>query len=93
MRFIVINNAGGEIFRFIGSTASLASREEYFSVRPVMNLGLLAEAYGMEYLHADSSKTLTERLALFFKPSLRPKVLEVAVPPDISARTLSDYFK
>jgi 2-succinyl-5-enolpyruvyl-6-hydroxy-3-cyclohexene-1-carboxylate synthase len=93
MRIIVINNAGGEIFRFIGSTASLASREEYFSVRPVMNLGLLAEAYGMEYLHADSSKTLTERLALFFKPSLRPKVLEVTVPPDISARTLSDYFK
>lgn len=92
-RIVVINNAGGEIFRFISGTAALSSREEYFSVAPLLPLKALAKAYGFDYYQADSEKALREQTGSFLAPSLRPAVMEVCVPPNVSARTLTDYFK
>lgn len=93
LRIIVINNRGGEIFRFIGTTAALASREEYFSVAPVLPLRELCAAYGLDYSLADSERPLKEKLNTFFNPSLRAAIMEIVVPADVSARILSEYFK
>lgn len=90
---IIINNSGGEIFRFIPTTSTLPSREHYFSVPPVLPLKRLAVAYGFDYYFADSEKALRSALSQFFTPGLSPSIMEVAVPPDVSARTLTDYFK
>lgn len=90
---IVINNAGGEIFRFIRTTSALPSREEYFSVDPMMPLQQLAEAYGFDYYEAASEKALRNILPRFLADSLSPAILEVKVPEDASAKTLIDYFK
>ena len=93
LKIIVINNGGGEIFRFIPSTSRLPCREHYFSVPPVLPLAGLAKAYGFNYFHCPPERALKASLPDLLAPSLRPSIMEVVVDPDISARTLSDYFK
>lgn len=90
---VVINNRGGEIFRFIPTTASLPCRERYFSASPVLPLKALADAYGFGYFQCTSERGLKNALPDFLAPALAPAILEVKVDPDISARTLSEYFK
>lgn len=92
-KIIVINNSGGEIFRFIPTTSTLPSRENYFSVAPVLPLKHLAAAYGFDYYHASNERTLRNILNTFLAPGLSPALMEIEVPSDVSARTLSDYFK
>ena len=93
LKIIVINNSGGEIFRFIPSTSSLPARERYFSVAPILPLRQLAGAYGFEYYYVSNERTLRNALPQFLLPGLSPSLMEIEVPADMSARTLSDYFK
>lgn len=58
LRIIVVNNGGGDIFRRIATTRELECREEYFCNAPELPLEKLAEAYGWNYLKADSMETL-----------------------------------
>lgn len=92
MKIIVINNQGGEIFRFIKTTSALPEREHYFSVNPILPLPDLAKAYGFNYWQADNEQSLRASINNLFAPSLKPSILEVKVNADISARTLNDYF-
>lgn len=93
LKIIVINNQGGEIFRFIPTTSSLPGRERYFSIDPILPLESLARAYGFNYMQANSESTLRTALHNLFAPSLKPTILEVKVEADTSARTLNEYFK
>lgn len=92
-KVIVIDNGGGEIFRFIPTTSMLACRERYFSVSPVLPTRALAEAYGFRHFHCASERALKSALTEFLAPGLSPSIMEVKVDPDVSARTLSEYFK
>ncbi|MCM1319252.1 MAG: 2-succinyl-5-enolpyruvyl-6-hydroxy-3-cyclohexene-1-carboxylic-acid synthase [Muribaculaceae bacterium] len=93
LKIIVINNGGGEIFRFIPTTRKLQSRETFFSVRPALPLAKLAAAYGFDYYMADNERTLKNIWPAFKAPTLCPAILEIIVDPDISARILQEYFK
>lgn len=93
MRIIVISNGGGGIFRFIGNTATLEEREEYFCVNPDLPVRQLAEAYGWEYGEAADAEELKNHLRHFFKPSETPKLLNVVTPPEESAEILKNFFK
>lgn len=92
-RIMVINNGGGEIFRFIRTTSALAQREHYFSVNPLLPLRELAEAYDFDYYRVDSEQSLKSQLNSFFAPSLSPAIMEIIVDADISAGILTEYFK
>lgn len=93
LKIIVLNNRGGGIFRFIRSTSHLSNREQYFCVPPALPLQKLCEAYGIKYLYADSSAALKKTLPKLWAGSLSPTLLEIEVDPQVSASTLSDYFK
>lgn len=93
LKVVVINNSGGEIFRFIPTTSALACRERYFSAAPVLPTRDLAQAYGFNYYQCANEKALRNALPEFMAPGLSPSILEVTVDPDISANTLSEYFK
>ena len=43
-----MNNSGGAIFRFVGTTASLPhdTRERYFCANPKLDLQKIADAFG-----------------------------------------------
>lgn len=75
---IVIDNAGGDIFRFIPATHSLPIREKYLCVNPDIPFKELAEAFGFEYRYADSFESLSEQIKRFFNlSSPRPKILHI----------------
>lgn len=92
MRMIVICNGGGEIFRFIPSTASLPELERYFAVGTRLPLADLCRGYGIEYSEASSEPELREALETFITESDKPKLLAVNTPGELSARVLKDYF-
>lgn len=80
MKFIIINNNGGGIFRKIESTASLPEniREKYFCVKPFVSPRMLAEAFGLEFWSVDSFSSLDDLLNRFFS-STDTAVMEIRV--------------
>lgn len=100
MRIIVVNNAGGGIFRFIRSTSTLPMREKYFCSDPQPPVEGLAAAYGWKYLKGENEEELQKSLDILFADSQdayalsdQPIILEVITPPEISAEILKDYLK
>lgn len=85
-RIIVIDNKGGGIFRFIGTTRDLEQRDEYFCAYKDMPLRALCDAYGWQYLKASDSGELDAALRGFFKGG--KKLLEIHTDPDISTDIL-----
>lgn len=77
MRIVVLDNGGGDIFRFIPATKSLPIREEFLCADREVPVGLLADAYGWIYFYADSEESLAETLDEFFDESVRPCILHI----------------
>lgn len=90
LRIVVVNNRGGGIFRFIGTTRNLDIREEYFCSDPQLPLERVAQAYGWKYIHADSDKTLREGLKTLLETG--HSILEIEVEPESSAEELIKYL-
>lgn len=90
-KIIVINNAGGGIFRFIGTTRSLTQREEYFCADRPQPLQALAQAFGWQYIMAESENDI-DGILLDFYASAGKTLLEIRVDPDRSAKALIEYL-
>lgn len=95
IKIIVINNAGGGIFRFVKSTSALPGREEYLCADPRLDHKTLAEAFGFLYSQCDSLETLRMELESFFNPASidSRKILEVRVPSDKSTLYLRQFLR
>lgn len=78
LSIIIMDNGGGDIFRFIESTKDLKIREKYLCVEREIPVSTLAEAFGFEYRRADSESELKQILRNFFKNEERPKILHVS---------------
>lgn len=92
LKIIVMSNGGGAIFRFVGSTASLPQREQYFCAAPNLPLRDLCKAYGLEYMRAESQSQLLSKLPSFFAPRLAPTLLEIVTDGEVSASILRNYM-
>ena len=57
------------------------------------NAQQLAKAYGLKYKAVKTNTGLRWALKSFFKPSSKPKILEVKTPRRINDRILLNYFK
>lgn len=68
LRIVVLDNGGGDIFRFIPATRTLPIREKYLSVAQDIPLENLAGSFGFQYLYADSKATLKRALKKLFHP-------------------------
>lgn len=89
MRIVVLDNGGGDIFRFINATRNLSIREKYLCADQQPPFEMLAAAYGWEYFHAETESVLHDELEEFFSPSLRPAILHV----DTSSSSNSDILR
>ena len=90
LRIVVVNNAGGGIFRFIRTTRDLEQREEYFCSDPKIPIRPLSEAYGWNYCQASSPDELEK--AMDFLLSNRNTLVEIKVDPEKSAGTLISWL-
>lgn len=94
MRFFVIDNSGGGIFRFIKSTSGLPEDilRKYFCSPMTADISGVAEAYGMETREVSDEDALLSKLEWMADDSATPKLLLVHTPPAESAHVLKNFF-
>lgn len=93
MRIIVLDNGGGDIFRFIKATSNLEIREKYLCVNRKNPIEEIALAYGWAYYYASDEATLKSELEEFFSDLVVPAILHVDTTScGKNARTLTQFL-
>lgn len=93
-KMVVIDNGGGGIFRFIGSTDKLDILNECFSVSNLrLPLRHLAEGFGFSYFEAADEQQLRQAFAEFRDESARPAILRIVTDGALSANILKKFFE
>ena len=91
-RIIILNNAGGGIFRFIpGPSATNAT--DYFETPHSLTAEHLAKMYGFNYTAVANQEELNVELNDFYETSNQPKIMEIFTPKEINDVVLKNYFK
>lgn len=92
-KLIVIDNSGGDIFRFIKATSSLPIREDYLCMDPETPLEELAMAYGWFYYKADDVSSLENILPEFFENCEAPSLLHIDTSSSPNSDILTSFLK
>lgn len=90
-RIILVNNSGGGIFRFIPGPQK-SNALDYFETPHQLNASHLCEMYALDYFSANNEIDLLTQLKSFYKPSNKPKLLEIFTPPEKNDKILKKYF-
>lgn len=93
MRIIVLDNNGGDIFRFIGATKDLKIREDFLSLPKENPIEMLAAAYQWEYYYANDEDSLLKEFNEFFQESPCPGILHIDTRKCDNASILTNYLK
>ncbi|TDQ23764.1 2-succinyl-5-enolpyruvyl-6-hydroxy-3-cyclohexene-1-carboxylic-acid synthase [Tenacibaculum caenipelagi] len=91
-RIIVLNNAGGGIFRFIPGPLT-TNATDYFETPHNLTAEHLAKMYGFEYVSITNLEELNIGLRGFYTESSQPKIMEIFTPKEINDVVLKNYFK
>ncbi|CAM1362567.1 2-succinyl-5-enolpyruvyl-6-hydroxy-3-cyclohexene-1-carboxylate synthase [Tenacibaculum litoreum] len=91
-RIIILNNAGGGIFRYIPGPLT-TNAAEYFETPHGLTAEHLSKMYGFEYVQTKDLKNLQNSLTSFYEESNQPKIMEVFTPKEINDVVLKNYFK
>ncbi len=91
-RIILVNNAGGGIFKIIPGPKS-TNALSYFETSHNLTAKYLAKMYDFEYCFASDAIELDKKLESFYEKSDRPKILEICTPSDKNNVVLQQYFK
>ncbi|MGB0892280.1 MAG: 2-succinyl-5-enolpyruvyl-6-hydroxy-3-cyclohexene-1-carboxylic-acid synthase [Flavobacteriaceae bacterium] len=91
-RIIILNNAGGGIFRFIPGP-STTNATNYFETPHNLTAEHLAKMYNFEYVSASNFEELNIGLNDFYLGSNQPKIMEIFTPKEINDVVLKNYFK
>lgn len=93
LKVVVLNNGGGDIFRFVKATSGLKIREKYLCADMGSDLRMIASTYGWNYYEASNYKTLLEVLPDFFNESDSPCLLDIQTARDnLNADTLRSFL-
>jgi 2-succinyl-5-enolpyruvyl-6-hydroxy-3-cyclohexene-1-carboxylate synthase len=92
LKIIVINNAGGGIFRIIEGPDQTEELEEFFETYHHADISKLVQTFGIDYLYADGEKELQNSLDSFLQSQV-PVVLEVKTKAELNPVVLKNYFK
>lgn len=92
LKIIVINNAGGGIFRIIEGPDSTQELEDYFEAFHRVDFKSIAKAHDIPFFKASSKEELRTTLPAFFAKA-GPAILEIKTPAKANAGVLRNYFK
>lgn len=94
LRIILINNGGGNIFRFIKGPDTTAQLANYFEAQQERSAEYIAKTYNLNYFVAKNEATLKKILSPFYKKSTnnRPVILEIKTPNEESAEVWRTYY-
>ncbi len=91
-RIILINNAGGGIFRILPGKEDSKEFSTFFETNHQLNAKHLAKMYGFQYAKAENDAELKKQMEEFYHVSKQPKILEVLTPRLKNDQILLEYF-
>ena len=92
LKIIVINNAGGGIFRFIDGPAQSGHLEKFFEAKHDWKAEKIAKAFGLSYYNAENMDQLGVSFTRFMADQKAPAVLEIFTPAVKNGEILKGYF-
>jgi len=92
LKIIVMNNNGGNIFRFIGDKELMANNLEFFTTPHHVKIKPLVEAYGLNYLTCEKDEDLSPCIARLLQ-SDKASVLEMFTDSDLNTENYKGYFR
>ncbi|GHC58144.1 2-succinyl-5-enolpyruvyl-6-hydroxy-3-cyclohexene-1-carboxylic-acid synthase [Ulvibacter litoralis] len=92
-KIIVINNAGGGIFRILPGEKNTEKFDRFFETKHSLTARQLSEMYGLDYASVTGEASLQQSLQQFYSPSEGPKLLEIFTPSKVNDQILINYFK
>ncbi len=92
LKIIVMNNNGGNIFRFIGDKELMANSIDFFTTPHNVKIKSLTEAYGLEYICCTKTYDLSEAIYKLLN-SEKATVLEVFTDSDLNTENYKGYFQ
>ena len=95
LRVILINNGGGNIFRYIPGPPTTNQLDTFFEAQHELNAAHIAKTFNLVYYYVAGEEELTAILPKFFRQEAieRPALLEIKTPGAESASILREYFK
>ena len=91
-KVVVMNNNGGNIFKFIGDSELMSGCEKFFTTPHHVNIKSLVEAYGLKYIGCDSGDDLVNSINTLFA-SEDATVLEIFTDAELNTANYKGYFK
>jgi 2-succinyl-5-enolpyruvyl-6-hydroxy-3-cyclohexene-1-carboxylate synthase len=92
LKIMVLNNNGGNIFRFIGDKQLMEKSLDFFTTPHKVNIKALVEAYGLEYLACDTTEELEDKITDLLV-SEKATVLEIFTDSDLNTENYKGYFR
>lgn len=93
LRIIIINNGGGNIFRYISGPDTTAALEEYFEAQHPFTAEHIAATFGLTYHQVADVAALQQGLARLYEPQEPLHLLEIKTPGPENALILRQYFE
>lgn len=91
-KIIVLNNNGGNIFRFIGNDQLMKENLDFFTTPHHVKIKALVEAYGLGYLFCNEAEKISASIENLLS-SDKATVLEVLTDSDLNTKNYKGYFK
>jgi 2-succinyl-5-enolpyruvyl-6-hydroxy-3-cyclohexene-1-carboxylic-acid synthase len=93
LKIVVLNNNGGNIFRFIGDKELMKNSLDFFTTPHHVKIKSLVEAYGLDYTSCTGeTPDLSTKIESLLK-SEKATVLEVFTNSDLNTENYKGYFK
>lgn len=93
LRIVIINNSGGNIFRWLEGAARLNDFEKFFETKHNLHASHLADMYSLPYYICATQNELEEILKTFYSKSGSAKILEIKTDGVLSADVYKKYFE
>lgn len=91
LKIVVMNNNGGNIFRFIGDKDLMQNSLDFFTTPHQVKIKSLTEAYGLDYISCDKTEELKTNINELLT-SKKATVLEVFTNSDLNTENYKGYF-
>jgi len=91
LKIIMINNAGGNIFRYVKGPEQTDHLEKHFEATHQTKANHLAAMHGIHYFSAEDEDSLSAMLPKFFAAD-DVAILEVHTPRELNIKLLKQYF-
>lgn len=92
LKIIVLNNQGGNMFRFIGDSKLMEKSMDFFTTPHQARIKSLVQAYGLDYLACNETECLESSLLDLFDTG-KATVLEIITNSDLNTEHYQGYFR